>query len=292
MTEGLVAVRSTEQETSGWRARLEMGFEPSEAKTVLRHCSHEGPLRVQRPFYPDADGTCHVYLLHPPGGVVGGDELEVSATAAAGTRVLVTTPGATKLYRSRGPWSRVQQRLRVGAGARLDWLPQETIAFSGTRAALHTVVELAASATFSGWEISCLGRPASGEDFAAGELTQRLEVWREHVPVFCERLHLRGGDAFLHQAWGMRGRTVVGTLVVATAERELLPRVRAARPDLFGAQLGSAVEACSGTALEGAAVFRFVGDSARRAQESLAAIWALARSPSGGSVSYPRIWST
>ncbi|HMV40203.1 MAG TPA: urease accessory protein UreD, partial [Plasticicumulans sp.] len=111
----------------GWQARLELGFAPVAARTALVHSAHRGPLRVQRPFHPEADGSCHVYLLHPPGGVVGGDGLALDVQLAPGARALLTTPSASRFYRSAGARALQRQLLRVGAGARLDWLPQETI---------------------------------------------------------------------------------------------------------------------------------------------------------------------
>ncbi len=85
---------------------------------------------VQRPFYPEG-GTCHVYLLHPPGGVVGGDQLELQVQSEPGSHALITTPAATKFYRAGPhPHSLLQQNLQV-RDATLEWLPQETIVFDG-----------------------------------------------------------------------------------------------------------------------------------------------------------------
>src|SRR5689334_8281039 len=89
-------------EAPGCRGRLDVRFEPRAGRTVVASRRHEGPLLVQRAFHPEADGTCHLYLIHPPGGVVGGDELEVSLEVAPGAAALVSTPAATKLYRSSG----------------------------------------------------------------------------------------------------------------------------------------------------------------------------------------------
>src|SRR5262245_31815427 len=91
----------------GWPAELELWFEASQGKTRLKRRRHAGPLMVQRPFFPESDGTCHVYLLHPPGGVAGGDRLDMRFHLAPGSRAVLTTPGATKFYRC--PDSRSQQ---------------------------------------------------------------------------------------------------------------------------------------------------------------------------------------
>src|SRR5688572_6507653 len=114
---------------------LELGFRADHGRTLLCHNKHHGPLVVQRPFYPEANGCCHVYLVHPPGGVVGGDHLELDVRVGEQARALITTPAATKLYRSSGPAATIVQNLVVESGATLEWLPQETIAFRGCRAA-------------------------------------------------------------------------------------------------------------------------------------------------------------
>lgn len=272
----------------GWRARLEMRFDRPALDTVLRQCRHYGPLRVQRTFHPEQDGTCHVYLLHPPGGVVGGDSLEVDVVLESDAQALITTPGATKIYRSSGAYSSMRQRLTVANGARLEWLPQETIAFEASRSVMGTVVQLAPGAVFAGWEILCLGRPAAGEAFRLGDLRQGLEVWREKCPVFSERLHLRGGEVELSAAWGMGGRTVMATFVIACNERGLVARVRKALGPVFSGE-----GRCSASQLEGAAVFRILGDSARSVQRTLMTIWQVARSGySDCPAEPPRIWST
>ena len=84
---------------AGWVARLALRFEQRAGRTVLAHRSHEGPLAVQKPFYPEGD-VCHVYLLHPPGGVVGGDRLTIEIEVASDAHAVITTPAAGKFYRS------------------------------------------------------------------------------------------------------------------------------------------------------------------------------------------------
>jgi len=91
-------------------------------------------LAVQRALYPEAD-LCHVYLLHPPGGVAGGDLLNISIQVRDGGAALITTPGATKFYRSVAPRAFVRQSLKIMNGS-LEWLPQENILFPGANVGL------------------------------------------------------------------------------------------------------------------------------------------------------------
>ena len=145
---------------------------------------HVGPLVVQRPFHPEADGTAHVYLLHPPGGVAGGDRLEIACHVAPGARAVLTTPGAAKFYRSPHSLSALRTVIDVGADAACEYLPQETILFDGANASIETRISLAANATYVGWEFISFGRPAAGEGFTWGTARQRVEVLRAGRPIW------------------------------------------------------------------------------------------------------------
>lgn len=273
---------------SHWAAHLELSFHQVAERTVLGHSRHVGPLRVQRPFYPEANGTCHVYLLHPPGGVVAGDRLTIEVRALGRSRALVTTPSATKLYRSDGRTSRVDQRLFVGDGGLLEWLPQESVAFNGACAHLSTHVSLHGAAVFAGWDILCLGRSASQEKFRDGRLVQSLEVWREGRPLLCERLELAGDGRILTAPWGLNGCPVVGCFVVAAPAQGLVAAARAGLDALPGAY---DTVACS--ELEGGLVCRYVGSNAQRARALFGAAWSGVRECyGGGPASPPRIWAT
>ena len=268
-----------------WRAGLDLVFEARAGRAVLARRAHHGPLRVQRPFYPEGDDLCHVYLLHPPGGVVGGDELLIDVELRANANALLTTPAAGKFYRSGGAVARQRQTLRVAAGAALEWLPQESIVYDGARAELSTRVELAREARFIGWEILCLGRPGSGEVFRRGGLCQRFELWREGVPLYIERARYEENAAVLDAPWGLAGRSVSGTLLCVTEAGEGIESVRAAvRPaaGLFGV-----------TQIDGVLVCRYLGDHAEEARQCFETAWSVLRPgylrrPACA----PRIWAT
>jgi urease accessory protein len=214
-----------------WHARLELGFQAIGARTVLARRRHVGPLVVQRPFYPEA-GTCHVYLVHPPGGIVGGDALELSVEVGPQAHALLTTPAATRFYRAGPhPRARLTQDLEVRDGA-LEWLPQETIVFDGARARTITRVQLAGSAPrFLGWEIACLGRPENAECFAAGELHQDFLLYRDGAPLLLDRLRLTGGAAALDAPWGLGAAQAMGTLLMYPARGIDLAPLRALASD-------------------------------------------------------------
>lgn len=280
---------------TGWKAALDLSFVRAPERTVLRERRHTGPLRVQRPFYPETTGVCHVYLLHPPGGLVAGDQLRIEAHVASGAHALLTTPAANKVYRSRDPQLRAtqMQRLCVGAGGSLEWLPQETIAFRGARAELCTRVELTGDARFIGWEILCLGRPAAAETFDQGVLRPQLELFRDGRLVYIERGLYEAGSPLMHAAWGLAAQPVVGTLLCAAPDaaraiepvRALLAELEAAAPSGSPRLAASAWDDCL--------LVRYLGPSAEQARMALAAAWAVLRPAILGMPAVaPRIWRT
>ncbi len=170
----------------------------------------------QRPFYPEEE-TCHLYLLHPPGGIVGGDELTISAHLAPGCHTLITMPGASKFYRSSGAQALVRQQLTLAPQATLEWLPQDAIFFPGANARLFTTFHLCASSRLLAWDLLCLGRPVIGETFSHGTLSNRLEVWVDDEPLLVERLQLQEGELS-----SVAERPWVGTLLCYPATDALL----------------------------------------------------------------------
>jgi len=276
-----------ERDTSDWPARLELGFQARGTRTVLAHRAHLGPLRVQRPFYPPGEPACHVYILHPPGGVVGGDRLDILAGIEREAHALLTTPAAGKFYRSDGRQARIHQRLVIADGGRLEWLPQETIVFAGAQAESRTCVELFGDAGFIGWEILCLGRPAAGERFDRGMFCQRFEIHRDCQPLWWERNALTGGSTALHASWGLAGYSVVATLVAVGQATHLLPelRERLHRDDDEGE--------FSVTQLRDVLVCRYLGQSAEVARNGFMEAWRIVRPGLWGvTANPPRIWAT
>lgn len=278
-------------DTRGWEAQLRLKFALRAERTRVVERQRLGPLALQRPFYPEG-GICHAYLLHPPGGVVGGDSLEVELQLDNGAQALVTTPGATKFYRSDGRLARQTQILRVQEGALLEWLPQENIFFPGAQARLETRIELAAGARFIGWEMHCLGRPVIGEAFDGGELDARTRVQVGGQLRLIDQLHTRGRD-LLDAAVGLRGYPMQASLVVVAgsdngeAREQLLTQVRAVLDTH-----ASGVEA-GATALEELLVVRILGTRTEPVLRLLTALWRRIRPlVAGREAMPPRIWAT
>jgi urease accessory protein len=267
----------------GWQAAIRLGFRATSDKTQLAERRHQGPLKVQRPFYPEG-ATCHVYLLHPPGGVVGGDQLHIEVDIQDGAHALLTTPGASKFYRSAGPLARQQQELRVNGGI-LEWLPQENILFPGARLRLETHIQLDATARFIGWEIHCLGRPVINETFDPGAAEFRLALYRQESPLLIDRWRI-DGPRDLQGAASLRNHPVVGTWLATGADQATLELARAALPQPDQGELGL-------TRLGELLVARYLGDSTEEARRLFQTLWrALRPRLLGRPACSPRIWAT
>jgi urease accessory protein len=285
--DALFAAHPSAQESARWAARLDVHLALREGKTKIEHLDHYGPLRIQRPFYPETDGTAHVYILHPPGGIAGGDQLTTTVESGEGTRSLFTTPSATKLYRSLGPCAHVTQRLLADKHAVLEWLPQETIAFGGAQAELKTLVHLEEHSAFLGWDILCLGRPAAGDDFLQGQVGTRFEIHRGATPLFVDRLLVGEDHPTRGATWGLRGHCTTGTMVMTAPDKSLLDLVR---HGLALSQAPSGQAAC--TALGEVIVIRYVGDSVPACWALFTRIWEAVRPVlTGRAAVVPRIWS-
>lgn len=269
---------------SSWKARLSLGFSFLDGRTVLSERDHDGPLVVQKPLYPEGGDICHAIVVHPPGGIAGGDELRLDASVQDRACALLTTPGAAKWYRSAGPWA--SQKLNFKVDGTLEWLPQETIVFDGALARADCEVELAADASLIGWDIVCLGRTGSGERYARGSYRSAIRVCREGRLLWLERGRIDGGGRLMASPAGLDGQPVFGTLFASSLSltQALLNETRKAEPE---SGRGSV------TLLPGILLARYLGDSGEAARGYFTALWRMLRPAlTGREASEPRIWRT
>ncbi len=214
-----------------WHAHLNLDYRLDAQRTVLRH-QHDGPLRIFKSLYPEGNGICHNVIIHPPGGLVGGDVLDVQVHVGSGAHGLISTPGATRFYASDGPPTTQQVALTLEAGARLEWLPLEAIAYPGCQAHNTLTATLAEGAELLAWDVTALGLPTASQPFDTGCFSQRLEIpgiWLEQARIAATDIRL------LESPLGLGGQRCMGTLLLAsgtafTRERreQLLEVVRAA----------------------------------------------------------------
>lgn len=195
-----------------WNASLSLDYTFEAQRSVLRHV-HSGPLRVLQSLYPEGDAVCHNVLVHPPGGLVGGDTLDIRVTAGAGAHGLVTTPGATRFYRSDGAPAVQRAHLFLAAGARMEWLPLEAILYSGCVAENHLTFDLAPGAELIGWDLTALGLPHAGQPYERGTFCQHIEM----PGVWLERGAINAADTrLLSSPLGLAGKTCVASVFFAT----------------------------------------------------------------------------
>lgn len=207
-----------------WLAQLELDYSLAAARTRL-HFRHDGPLRVLRSLYPEGDSICHNVLVHPPGGLVSGDTLDICAHVREGAHALVTTPGATRFYKSSGAPATQITHLKLDHGARLEWLPLEALAYNQCDAHNQLHLDIAEGAELMAWDITAFGLPHAHEPFVQGSFTQHM-----HWPgIWLERGTMRAEDErLMNSHLGLAGQRCMGSLILACGtpltrtQRELL----------------------------------------------------------------------
>ena len=273
------------KQASGWCGEIDIHFKKRPDKTVMQSVKHIGPLRVQRPFYPEGD-ICHVYLLHPPGGVVGGDSLTIKLNVDSNSHALLTTPGSTKFYRSVGELAHVQQSFVIKDKACLEWFPQENIFFPGSKIKSRTEIHLTPQASFFGWEINCLGRPVINEVFDTGEIDSGLLLYRDGQVVLNERQRV-SQLKHLSSSAGLRSYPMNAVFIATGCNEELVDEARniveKLKPDF---PVGI-------TLLDDLLVLRALGRSAEKMQKIIIPVWQMLRPKVINKQSItPRIWLT
>src|SRR5581483_212012 len=261
-----LVARVPNSDRSAWEAHLALAFERRSDRTVLMS-QHRGPLRVQKPLYQEGPDICQAIVLHPPGGIAGGDELELEVDIRMDARAIVTTPGATKWYRCDRSEASQHVSIRVEAGAVLEWMPQETIVYNGVQANQTVCAHLAQGARYLGWEVTCFGRTASGERFDSGLYTQHTSVCVDDRPLFLEYACVEGGSRLFQSPAGLAGRTVSACMLIVLEDAagdlvRALRAVPASVDDLVGI-----------TALPGVFVARYLGRSAQAARAYFTSLW-------------------
>jgi urease accessory protein len=191
-----------------WHARLQLKYTVENVRTVARF-EHKGPLRILQSLYPEGDGICHNVLVHPPGGLVGGDTLDITATVGPGAHGLVTTPGATRFYRSAAERALQRTHLLLEEDSRLEWLPLEALCYNACNAENHLTLNIAPGAECIGWDVTALGLPHAGQPFATGRFVQHIEVHGQWL----ERGVIDAADHRLLQSpLGLAGQRCVASL--------------------------------------------------------------------------------
>ncbi len=241
---------------------------------------------MQKPLYPEGDAICHAVIIHPPGGIAGGDALEVTATVDSGAHALVTTPGATKWYKANG--RSASQRVQLSVSGALEWLPQEAIVFDQADVRSAIDIDLDADAAMIGWDIVALGRRAAGERFERGRYAQSIRLRIGDALVWHERSRILGGDPLLDSPIGLDGQHVFGCLWAAGAKLEALD-INELRAELGAAVANAPVTRLAPRLL----VARTLASTTAAARTALTSVWsALRPRVFGVPAQLPRLWAT
>ena len=273
-----------------WHASLNLDYTLESERSVARYL-HQGPLRILQSLYPEGDAVCHNVLVHPPSGLVGGDTLDMHVTVGAGAHGLVTTPGATRFYRSDASLATQQVHARVEGGARLEWLPLEAIAYNGCDALNSAVFDLAPGAEMMTWDITALGLPAADLPFAQGMFRQHLEI----PGVWLERGTINATDTrLMNSPLGLAGQRCMATLVFAAGSAIASERsdraLACARELLEASELGLTAGATSPH--KQVIVLRVLSPVTEPAMQLLRQVWASWRHEMWGmSGTVPRLWN-
>lgn len=261
----------------GRRGALSYEFERAGARTILTRSSCTSPWHHFPPSYLDDSGCVYTWLVNPSGGLVGGDHLSVDAQLHAHTHVLLTSPSANRVYRSLSEPAVQEVRLLVGTGARLEWVPEVTIPFAGSRFRQSIHVDLAPGATVVLWDAIASGRVARGERWAftaleneicittpqGGSVVERYRVAPDRLP---ESVGLAGSWDYVASLF------VIGDGVDVEVWKSLDAAIATILDELPGLVLG----AVSTPAAPGLVV-KLVAKSAPDLTVTLEALWAAVR---------------
>ena len=273
-----------------WHASLKLDYTLESNRSVARYL-HSGPLRILQSLYPEGDTVCHNVLVHPPSGLVGGDTLDVQVTVGSGAHGLVTTPGATRFYRSEAGLATQQVHARLESGARLEWLPLEALAYNGCDALNRAVFELAPGSEMMAWDITALGLPAADFPFVQGTFRQHLEI----PGVWLERGTIEAADnRLMDSPVGLAGHRCMGTLMFAAGSAmadERIERALSCARDLLEASEQRQTAGATSPHKQ-VIVLRVLAPVTEPAMQLLRQVWAAWRREMWGLAgTLPRLWN-
>lgn len=271
-----------------WKGFLSFSFEFITNRTVVKDKQHFGPLVVQRPYYQELDCPM-VLVIHPPGGIAGGDELLIEIACKPESKGMVSTPAATKFYRSDNKLAKQCQRISMVGKCELEWLPQETLFFDQSCAENSLSFNLESTESkLIAWDIIGLGRPARNEGFQGGRLTQTLTVNVAGKLRLKDRTVVNSESMGTRNLPGLNNNTLFATMIVYGSLDDLQKVLAELRTQDWFSQAGLGV-----TLVHGLLVVRLVSCELETIKQVLFDVWTLARPiVLKKNVVKPRIWNT
>ncbi|MDX2319405.1 MAG: urease accessory protein UreD [Moritella sp.] len=284
-----------------WLAHLALEFSDTPVGTQLTRTQRKGPLSVQKAFYPEGRDCAHIYLLHPPAGIVSGDELRISVNIKSNAHLLFTTPGAGRFYRARtnlsiGDTKQVQiTKFALDANAKCENFPQETIVYEGADGFNSVDIELTSSSVYLGWDITCLGLPDSDQPFIDGKYCQLNRLFCDGKLIYHDRIGLSPQNNLLTHPAGLANHSVFATFL-AYAPEQLKDQYQ--RKDLVNLLRDKVAEQdaqtnISITDIDGLLVIRYLGAHAQQCKNLFISLWEVLRPLLIDKAAIqPRIWHT
>lgn len=256
-----------------WHGKINLNYQYNSQKTELKSSFTQAPLKIQQSFYPEGEEICHNVILHTAGGVVGGDQLTQSINLTTNNKVLITTPAATKIYRSNGKTAQQNVKINLEKQAVLEYLPQETIIFNGANYHQSNLINLQNDSSLLMWDLIRFGRTARGEIFNQGYWQSNLEIWQEEKPIFIDNICLQGEENLFHNLTGLNGNPVFGTLIYIgeIITPETLTKIRQLCQNSLRNGQGGVTELIKGLNC------RYLGHSITEVKEFFFKIWQILR---------------
>jgi urease accessory protein len=286
---------------SQWLASLALQLGHSVYGTQLTKTKRCGPLTIQKAFYPEGRDCAHLYLLHPPAGIVSGDELRISIEVQQNAHTLVTTPGANRFYRARtdlsigDPKQTQITHISLEAGAKCEHFPLETLVYNQASGVNNVEVKLHSSSVYCGWDITCLGLPSSNADFTSGRFTQLNTLYCDDILIYHDKVLIEPESNIQHHAAGLASHSVFGTFLAFAPNDQVNKQQRAKLIEQLRAVIDehNASSLVSITDIRQLLVMRYLGHQAQQCKHLFIELWKLVRPLYIGKQGVqPRIWFT
>lgn len=262
-----------------WKGFLLLIFKYKDKKTYLHTKKNFGPLLVQNIFYPEKE-ICHVYILHPPGGIVGGDYLFIKTYLEKKSKVLITTPSASKFYKSNGKIANIKLKIYLEKDTFLEWLPQNNIFFPNSLVNIENNFFIHSQSKIILWETFCFNNFRNKKNNKSN-ITSSIKIWKKKFILLNEKIRLIQGNLSI-----LFNKQILSMLIAIPADMNILKSIRKFNNINKNIIIGS-------TLIEDILIIRIIGNDNILIQKTMHSIWKKLRVKiMGVKPCIPRIWFT
>jgi urease accessory protein len=284
-----------------WLANLSLEFTLTPGGTQLTRTKRNGPLTIQKAFYPEGRECAHIYLLHPPAGIVSGDELRINIEVNEKAHCLVTSPGANRFYRARedltiGDSKQIQHcELFINKMAKCENLPLETIIYEGANGFNTVDVHLKKDSNYLGWDMTCLGLPRSDQFYKNGSYTQLNRVYCEDKLIYHDKVGIKPNNKIYKHIAGLNNYSVFATFMAYSSIGKFTDLERKSlRTKLRDCMVeANAEHKFSISQIRQLLIIRYLGEHAQECKTLFIQLWQILRPLYlNKEANIPRIWHT